>query len=404
MKGPRDILVFDALRTPRGKGSPNGSLAATPPYELVSQLVEALRARNGDGLDQAESLLLSCVGQVGVQGGHIALVSRLHSSLPDSVTVTSLNNYCAGGLTAIGLAGAAIRAGDVDLALAGGVESMSQVPFLADRAAYYEDEALARRLNFAPVGLAADYLAFLRGVSRSALDEASYESHQRAARAWRDGWYKGSVIPIRGADSAVILEADETIRPDMTLEEMADMPPVFEEQGRLRYDAVFQRARPDLGEIEHRHSIANCPPTADGAALLLLGAREAGERAGLRPIARLAAFAEASGDPIDQLTAGFKAMEKLLARTGHRLQDFDVIEFMEAFAVTAVLFCRDYEPDRARVNIYGGHLAMGHPMGATGAVLSTTLIHALRARGGGLGLVVATGGSGVGAAAIYDCS
>ncbi len=403
MPDVRDVYVFDAVRTPRGKGSASGSLASTPPHELIRQLVAALRLRNGEAaIEGVDKLILSCVGQIAAQGGHIAMVSRLYSGLKASVTALSLNNFCAGGLSAIGVASAAIRCGDLDLALAGGVECMSQVPFMADRASYYTDPELSWNLHFAPVGLSADYLAFAHGIDREALDEVSWMSHQRAARAWKEGRYKAGVIPVRDSDGAVILDTDETIRPSMTRKDMAEMAPVFEEQGREHYDEVIRSVRPGLGEIEHRHSLANCPPIADGASLVMLGSREAGARAGLKPLARLAGFAEASGDPVDQLTSGVKAMEILFARTGATLDGFDLVEFMEAFAVTPARFQRDYKPDIARVNVNGGHLAMGHPMGATGAVLTTTLIHELRARGGGRGLAVATGGSGTGAAAIYE--
>ena len=390
------------MRTPRGKGSPNGALASVSPNDLVGQLIAALNARNGDAAMGAQKLILSCVGQVGPQGGHIAMVSRLYSALPDTVTVLTVNNFCAGGLNAIGVADALVRSHALDLVLAGGVECMSQVPFLADNASYYNDPVLSRDLHFVPVGLSADYLAFAHDIARETLDAVSFDSHQRAARAWAEGRYDSSVAPVRGEDGGIVLGEDETIRPTLTPEAMAEMPPVFEEQGRAQYDAVIRAARPGLGDIEHRHGLANCPPIADGAALVLLGSEAAGERAGLTPLARLVAFAEASGDPVDQLTSGVKAMELLLERAKLALDDFDLIEFMEAFAVTPAKFYRDFDPDRARVNVNGGHLAMGHPMGATGAVLTATLTHEMKARGARRGLVVATGGSGVGAAAVFE--
>ena len=398
----RETYVFDAVRTPRGKGSPNGALASTAPNELVAQLVGALNARTGDAAMGVQKLILSCVGQVGAQGGHIAMVSRLYSALPDNVTVLTVNNFCAGGLNAIGVADALVRSHALDLVLAGGVECMSQVPFLADNASYYTDPVLSRDLHFAPVGLSADYLAFVHDIPRATLDAVSYESHQRAAKAWALGRYDSGVVPVRDRDGGIILGRDETIREGLTLDAMAEMAPVFEAQGRAQYDDVIRAARPGLGEIEHRHGLANCPPIADGAALVLLGSEAAGARAGLTPLARLAAFAEASGDPVDQLTSGVKAMELLLDREGLTLDDVDLIEFMEAFAVTPAKFYRDFDPDRSRVNVNGGHLAMGHPMGATGAVLTTTLTHEMKARGARRGLVAATGGSGVGAAAIFE--
>lgn len=394
-----DVFIFDAVRTPRAKGRPGGGLSSLAPQELVRQLVDALEARSGGKMKQAlGALTLGCVGQAGAQGGHIAVVSRVHAGLPDAVRAVSLNNFCVSGMTAIRIATESCASGaEPELQLAGGVEMMSAVPFLGDGAAYYEDRALSEPLRWVPVGLSADLMATMNGYTGEDLNRATVRSHQRAAAAWAAGPLQ-EVIPMKDADGGVVLAADETIRADTSAEKLSRMPPVFAETGADGYDALMLRHRSELSQISHLHNAGNCPPIADGASLVLLGTEEAGRRAGLTPRARVVAVAEASADPLLQLTAGFGAMEKLLARTGMALSDFDRIEFMEAFAATIVKFECEQDVDMDKVNPEGGHLAMGHPMGATGAILTTTLLSGMERRGGKRGLAVATGGSGVGAA------
>ncbi len=398
-----EAFVYGAVRSPRGKGKPGAPLSALLPHQLAAQLVDELRRRHGDDVIAAvDRLHLGCVGQVRVQGGHLALVTKIEAGLSPAVSCQTVNNFCVAGLTAIGTASAAIRSGDTDLALAGGVEMMSHVPFLADEASYYTDPDVAARLQFAPVGVAADLLAHEHAVERDELDALTLESHRRAAEAWAAGAYDDQVVSIHDADGRIVLDRDETIRADMTGDYLASLPSVFEEMGRQRYDAVIADARPAVGPIVHRHTIAHCPPIADGAALVLVGSAEVGEQFGLQPLARIVAVAEAGDDHVDQLTAGERAMGRVLDRTGLELDDFDLVEYMEAFAVVPALFHRRHEVDRSIVNPNGGHLAMGHPMGATGAILVTAAVHELRRRAASLGLVVAHGGSGVGAAVVLE--
>jgi len=397
------IFLFDAVRTPRGKGRPGGALSGLTPHELVGQLVSALGSRCGEAaLHDVASLTLGCVGQVGAQGGQLALVSKLHANLPTNMTSRTLNNYCVSGLTATRVAALeATATSDNRLRLAGGVEMMSIVPFLADHAHYYDDPATARALRYVPVPLSADLMATMEGISREALDTVTVRSHQRAARAWAKGPLE-EVIPVRGPDGTVLLAQDESVRPDTSMSSLARLAPAFEQMGAQGFDDVMLTARPELSAIEHVHTVAHCPPIADGAALVLLGSRQAGSAVGLKPRAVIRAATEASADPVLQLTAGFAAMEAALIEAGLRLDDIDRIEFMEAFAATPVKFERDYAPDLAKVNPEGGHLAMGHPMGASGAILLTTLLAGLERDGGTLGLAVLHGGSGVGAAMIIE--
>jgi len=398
-----DAHIYDAVRTPRAKGREDGALAKLGAHELVAQLVAALKNRAGaDAVDSASALLLGCVGQIGAQGGNIALVSRLHAGLPHDMTAWTLNNFCVAGLTAAGQAAALASAGENRLMLAGGVEMLSQVPFMGDKASYYTNPDLARALRYAPVALAADLLATKAGLDRVALDHEVITSHQRAAQAWANGRNDAAVIPVQGVDGGALLDFDECIRPGMDQTALDALPPAFEKLGAAGYDAMMLAANPGLDRIGHLHSIAHCPPMADGAALVLIGSKAAGDAAGLKPKARIRARMDTAGDPVDQLTAGFAAMDALLAQTGLSLRDFDRIEFMEAFAAVPALFRRDRDADPERVNVNGGHLAMGHPMGATGAILLTTLVHELERCGGSLGLVVAHGGSGTGSAMIVE--
>ncbi|WP_439634899.1 acetyl-CoA C-acyltransferase [Glycocaulis sp.] len=398
-----DTYIYDAVRSPRGKAKEDGGLAALKPHELTGQIIAALEARNGtDALQRAAGLTLGCVGQVGAQGGHLALVTRMHAGLPSSVRALTINNYCVSGLTAVGLAANETMAADDDrLRLAGGVEMMSAVPFMGDKAFYYADPKTASALRYVPVVLSADLMATMEGFTKEELDTVTARSHQRAAAAREKGGLD-EVIAIKDAKGQTALAHDESVRAGTTVEGLARFAPAFAEMGAAGFDAVMLKARPELKEISHVHSVANCPPVCDGAALALVGAKAAGEAAGIKPKARIRAFTEASADPVLQLTAGFAAMDQLLARTGLKLSDFDRIEFMEAFAATPVKFERDYAPDLDKVNPEGGHLAMGHPMGASGGILLATMVAGLERSGGTLGLIVAHGGSGVGSAMVVE--
>lgn len=398
-----DVYIFDAVRTPRGKGRPDGSLAGVKPAGLVAQLVRALEARNGrEAVHAAEHFTLGCVTQFGVQGGHLALASRIQAGLPDAMSCLTINNFCVSGLSAIADAARRIAAGEVDLALAGGAESMSQTPFLADQADFYADMALARRMGWAPVGLAADLLATREGLTRAELDAAVLKSHQRAAAAWREGRYDNRVVPILNEDQTVALDRDENIRDYGDGKSLERFGPVFAATGAQGYDDILLESFPELGRVEHLHTIAHCPPISDGAALVLLGSRAAGRRLGLTPVARIRALGEAADHHVLQLTAGPVAMGKALERAGMALGQVGVVEYMEAFAAVPVLFARDFGFDPERLNPNGGHLAMGHPMGATGAILTTTLLDDMAQFDVETGLVVATGGVGVGAAMVLE--
>ena len=379
------VHIFDAVRTPRGKAKPDGGLARHKPQELVAKLIDGLQQRGNDAR-AVDALLLGCVGQIGAQGGHIALVSKLHSRIDERAMALTLNNYCVSGLTAVGQGALAVAAGNARRVVAGGVEMMSRVPFMGDDAAYYRDDSFPKRQRYVPVVVAADRLAEKIGITRDSLDAVAFESQRKSALAERDSGAMASRIAIDG------LDRDECLRAGTTREGLAALEPAFAAVA-AQYSAALERA------IDHRHTIAHAPPVCDGAALVLLGREDAWDAA---PRARIVAHAEAGGDVEDSLLAGFSAMELALARAGKTLDDMDRIEFMESFAVTIAKFLRDYPVDSARVNVAGGHIARGHPMGASGAVLLSTLLDALDVVQGRFGLVVCTGAAGVGAAMVVE--
>jgi acetyl-CoA C-acetyltransferase len=383
--------LFDVVRSPRGKARADGGLAPLKPQELIRQLCASLDTRlDGEVCGRAEALLLGCVGQIGAQGGNIALVSKLHSGLPDMAAAYTLNNYCVSSLTAIGQGAAMVSSGQVRNVLAGGVEMMSRVPFMADAADYYTDATMPARSRYIPVALAADRLAEDEGIERAALDECALRSQQRAAAAETNPALIRSRIPMTRPDGTT-LAVEECVRPQTTAASLAAMQPAFAELANSYAAALGRR-------VDHRHTFAHAPPVCDGASLALVGGRSISRR----PRARIVAYAESGGDPYASLLAGSGAMDKVLHQAGMQLSDVDCIEFMEAFAVTIAKFLRDREVDPERVNVAGGHLAKGHPMGASGGILLSTLLDVLEARDGTTGLVVASGAAGVGAAMLIE--
>ena len=380
-----DVFLYDAVRTPRGKAKPDGGLAALTPHELVKQQIDALRARLGDAVNSPEALLLGCIGQVGDQGGHIALVCKLHAGLPDAAVAHSINNFCASGLSAIGQAAAMVGSGQAETVLAGGVECMSRVSFMGDRASYYTDAGFPIRTRYIPVVLAADRLAAAEGFTRGELDAVALTSQQKATAA------EGIPALTRSRIPTGTLQAEECIRPITDAASLAAMSASFE--------ALQDQYAEALGGVhfEPLHTLGHAPPVCDGAAIALVGKANLGQ-----PRARVLAFAESGGDPVASLTAGFAAMDKALVRARLTLADIDRIEFMESFAVTIARFLRNYSVDPEKVNVSGGHIAKGHPMGASGAILTSTLLDCLDEADGTLGLVVVSGASGVGAAMVVE--
>ena len=397
-----DIHVFDAVRTPRGKGRADGSLAGVPPWELVGQLAQALRARGADAaLAAVDRLSLGCVTQAGPQGGHLALLARIHAGLPDGAVAVTLNNYCVSGMSAVAAAARAIATGEEQLALAGGVESMSQAAFESDGAPFYRDAALAAHFRYAPPPVVADWLATREGLTRAELDEATVVSHRRAGLAWQQGRYASTVVPVTRPDGTRV-EHDELVRPALTTGDLARFPAAFAPLGALGAEAFVNEVDPALGGLRYLHAIPHCPPVADGAALVLLGTRERGAAYGLTPRARLAAVAEFDTDPLDPFAAGFAVLDRVLARADLALDAIGAIEFMEAFAAVPATFRRRHPRAAERANESGGHLALGHPMGASGAILVATLLAEMERKDAEWGVAVAHAVSGVACAVLLQ--
>ncbi|HCF0993046.1 TPA: hypothetical protein NI674_006638 [Pseudomonas aeruginosa] len=376
--------IYDAVRTVRGKAKPEGGLTDHSAHQLVGKLVAAIEQRRG-GTGDAQGLILGTVGQLKSQGGNLALVSKLACGLADNAFAWTLNNYCVSGLTAICQATAQIQTGQAQSLLAGGVEMMSAVPFLADKADYYSDESFSPRTRFLPAALAADRLAEDEHITREEMDVQVLRSQLLAAEA------EGTALQ---ASRIVVndLLVEECLRP-VTAEQLANLPAAFAALAANYEGALEGRC------LDHRHSVSHAPAMADGAALALIGGAAL---AGQAPRARILSWAESGGDPVASLTAGFQAMELALERADLRLDEIDRIEFMEAFAVTIAKFVRDYRPDLERLNVGGGHLAKGHPLGASGAILLSALLDALDACRGRFGLVVATAASGIGCAMVVE--
>lgn len=394
------VCVFDAIRTPRAKGKPDGSLASVPSWELIKQLVDGLRSRVGAAaLSATERLTLGCVTQTGPQGGHVALLSRIHSGLPDTAAAVTINNYCVSGMSAIAAAARTVACGEARLALAGGVESMSQSAFEADGAPIFKDAELAAHFRYVSPPLVADWLATREGLTREELDDVTVTSHRRAGRAWAEGHYASSVVPVTRSDGTRV-ERDEMVRPSLSAADLARFPAAFAQLGALGGQAFIEQADRALGGLKYLHAIPHCPPVADGAALALLGSRERGAEFGLAPRAQIAAIAEVNTDPLDPFAAGFAALRRVLDRAGLALSDVGAIEFMEAFAAVIATFRRRHPDIAERSNESGGHLAMGHPMGASGAILLTTLLAEMERKDVEWGVAVAHAVSGVGCATL----
>jgi acetyl-CoA C-acetyltransferase len=401
---PTDALVFDAIRTPRGRGKSNGSLHGTKPVDLVVGLIHETLARN-ERLDPAlvDDVVLGCVTPVGDQGADIAKTAAIKAGLPDTVAGVQLNRFCASGLEAVNVAAQKVASGWEDLVLAGGVESMSRVPMGADGGAWALDPETNFDTSFVPQGIGADLIATVEGFTRDDVDAFAVRSQERADRAWREGRFGDSVVPVRDLNDHVVLDRDEFIRPGTTTDSLGKLKPSFATMGDLGgFDAVALQKYHWIEQIEHVHHAGNSSGIVDGAALVTVGSAAAGERAGLTPRARIVATAVSGADPTIMLTAPAPASRKALAKAGLTVDDLDLIEINEAFAAVALRLIRDLDADPEKVNVNGGAIAMGHPLGATGAMILGTIVDELHRTGGRYGLCTLCVGGGMGIATIVE--
>ncbi|MEU0633061.1 acetyl-CoA C-acetyltransferase [Streptomyces sp. NPDC005989] len=399
-----EAFVYDAIRTPRGRGKANGALHGTKPIDLVVGLIHEIRSRF-PGLDPAaiDDIVLGVVSPLGDQGSDIARIAAIAAGLPDTVAGVQENRFCASGLEAVNLAAAKVRSGWEDLVLAGGVESMSRVPMGSDGGAWAMDPMTSFETGFAPQGIGADLIATIEGFSRRDVDEFAALSQERAAEAWKEGRFARSVVPVKDRNGLVVLDHDEHMRPGTTADSLAALKPSFAAIGDMGgFDAVALQKYHWVERIDHVHHAGNSSGIVDGAALVAIGNKEVGERYGLTPRARIVSAAVSGSEPTIMLTGPAPATRKALAKAGLTIDDIDLVEINEAFAGVVLRFARDMGLPLDRINVNGGAIALGHPLGATGAMILGTLIDELERRDQRYGLATLCVGGGMGVATVIE--
>jgi len=397
-----DAYIYDHVRTPRGKGKKDGGLHQATPVWLLRGLLHALQARLALDTAQVDDLVLGCVTPVGEQGADIARSAVLDAGWAESVAGLTLSRFCASGLEAVNLAAAKVASGFADLVVAGGIESMSRWPMGSDGGAWFMDPRVNAALGFVPQGISADLIATLEGFARADLDAYALRSHQRAAAARAAGYFARSLVPVHDIAGLPLLAEDETIRPDATLEALARLEPAFAAMGALGFDATALRKYTTLEQIAHVHHAGNASGIVDGAALMLIGSPAAGARAGLRARARIRSVAVVGSEPTIMLTGPTPACRKALARAGLGAADIDLWEINEAFAAVPMKTARDLGVALDRVNVNGGAIALGHPLGATGCMILGTLLDELERRDLALGCATLCVGGGMGIATVIE--
>ncbi len=397
-------LIFDAIRTPRGRGKSNGALHGTKPIDLAVGLIEEIQVRNPN-LDPAliDDIVLGIVSPLGEQGGVLPRVAALAAGLPETVAGVQINRFCASGLEAVNLAAQKVASGWEDVVLAGGVESMSKVPMGSDGGAWGLDPATNYDTYMVPQGIGADLIATIEGFSRSQVDEFAVRSQELAADAWADGRFDRSVVPVRDRNGVVVLDRDEHMRPGATVEGLSALTPSFAALGEQGgFSAVALQKYHWVERIDHVHHAGNSSGIVDGASLMLIGSAEAGERAGLAPRGRIVSTAVIGSESTIMLTGPAPSARKALAKAGLDVSDIDLFEINEAFASVALKFAKDLEIPLDKVNVNGGAIAMGHPLGATGAMILGTLLDELERRGQRYGLATLCVGAGMGIATVVE--
>src|SRR5579862_4790009 len=397
-------LIFDAIRTPRGKGKVNGSLHTVKPVDLVVGLMHETLVRN-DQLDpqRIDDVVLGCVTPVGDQGADIAKTAAIKAGLPDTVAGVQLNRFCASGLEAVNIAAQKVASGWEDLVMAGGVESMSRVPMGSDGGAWAMDPETNYDTSFVPQGVSADLIATIEEFSREDVDAYAARSQERAWNAQQEGRFANTVIPVKDLNDNVVLDHDEFIRPGTTVETLGGLKPSFAAIGDMGgFDAVALQKYHWVEKIDHVHTPGNSSGIVDGAALVVVGNEKTGSELGLRARAKILATAVSGSDPTIMLTGPAPASRKALAKAGLTADDIDLVEINEAFAAVVLRFVREMGFDLDRVNVNGGAIAMGHPLGATGAMILGTLVDELHRTGGRYGMAALCIGGGMGIATIVE--
>ncbi|MDP2370943.1 acetyl-CoA C-acetyltransferase [Rhodoferax sp.] len=397
-----EAFVFDALRTPRGKGKKDGSLYEVKPVNLLAGLLTELQRRNGFDTAQVDDVVMGVVSPVGDQGAVLAKVAALKAGWDYQCAGVQINRFCASGLEAVNLAAQKVRSGWEDLVVAGGVESMSRVPIGSDGGAWAMDPETNSQTLFVPQGIGADLIATLEGFSREDLDAFALESQRRATKARAAGYFAHSLVPVKDFLGQTILDHDEFIKPNTTMEGLASLKPAFEQMGGMGFDQVAQTRYPQVERIHHLHHAGNSSGIVDGAAAVLVGSEAAAKAHGLTPRARVVSTALSGADPTIMLTGPMPAARKALAKAGLTIDQIDLFEVNEAFAAVVMRFMKEMKVSHDKVNVNGGAIAMGHPLGATGAMILGTLIDELHRRKLRYGLATLCVGGGMGIATIVE--
>ena len=398
-----EAYIYDHVRTPRGRGKPDGSLHEVTSLRLAEVALRALKDRNGLDTRRVDDVVLGCVDPVGEAGGDIARAAALVADYGTHVPGVQINRFCASGLDAVNFAAAQVMAGQHDMTVGGGVESMSRVGLGASGGAWPVDPAIAVKSYFMPQGVSADLIATKYGFTRDDCDAYAVESQKRSAKSWEAGCFKGSVVPVKDVNGITLLDRDEHMRPSTDMQSLGQLKASFVQMGQMGgFDAVAVDAHPDVEAVDHVHHAGNSSGIVDGAAAVLIGSKEAGSAAGLKPRARIRAFANIGSDPALMLTGPVDVTKKVLARAGMQLSDIDLFEVNEAFAAVVLRFCQAFELDPARVNVNGGAIAMGHPLGATGAMILGTVLDELERTGKERALITLCIGAGMGTATIIE--
>ena len=398
-----EALIFDHVRTPRGKGKPDGALHEVTPVWLAAQPLVALRERNQLDTSVVDDVVMGCVVPVGEQGGNVGRMAVLQADYAQTVAGVQLNRYCGSGLEAVSFAAAKVMSGQADMTIGAGVEMMSRVPMGSDGGAWAQDPQVANKTYFVMQGISADLLASLRGHSRRDLDAYSAESHRRAAQAWAEGRFDKSVVPVKDFLGMTLLEKDETIRPETTVDSLGALKPAFTEMGqKYGYDSVALQRYPQVEQIHHHHHAGNSSGIVDGAAAVLIGTAEAGAKKGMKPRARIRSFASIGSEPTLMLDGPAHAARKALARARMQASDIDLWELNEAFATVVLTMMEELNIPHDRMNVNGGAIAMGHPLGATGAMIIGTVLDELERTGKRTALISLCVAAGMGSAMIIE--
>lgn len=397
-----EAYIYDAVRTPRGKGKSSGALHEITALSLGTQVLQAIRDRNNLDTSKVDDVVFGCVSPVGEQGGDIARIAVLNADYAETTAGVQVDRFCASGLEACNMAASKVMTGEADMAIGGGVESMSRVPMGAAGGAWSADPQIALKSYFTPQGIGADTIATKYGFSRDDVDAFAVESQRRAAQAWKEGRFKNSVVPVRDQMGGIRLAHDEFMRPDTTMQSLAALDPSFAGMGAMGFDEVIKQRYPELEKINHVHHAGNSSGIVDGASAVLFGSKEMGEAMGLKPRARVRAMASIGSEPGIMLTGPTYVTQKVLKKAGMNVGDIDIYELNEAFASVVMLMMKMLDIPHEKMNVNGGAIAMGHPLGATGGMILGTVLDELERSDKETGLITLCVGAGMGTATIIE--